>query len=302
MQASTLSQLSEIGARIRDMREIAGLTTAEMAKKTEVPEADYIRYEAGETDLPFTFLHKCALAFGIEITDILEGHNIFRFDLPYIEERAKRHKVRLQLGRDGSVPAKRNSRISIAERTVNYTRYDIYGRHVADTFHLLLFYDAIHRSLESYNLKYAAKHFGVAAPDRTYVEGAEISSAWEKDRENLLKYALDDVRETRALSAILSPSYFYQAQLVPISYQNCIVRGNATRIDALLASEYLKAGHALPAPERGRPFSGALTRALDSGVFENIDHCDVRSLYTSIILSEQWTPGRDSLGVFPRLL
>ncbi len=106
--------------------------------------------------------------------DILEGHNIFRFDLPYIEERAKRHKVRLQLGRDGSVPAKRNSRISIAERTVNYTRYDIYGRHVADTFHLLLFYDAIHRSLESYNLKYAAKHFGVAAPDRTYVEGAEI--------------------------------------------------------------------------------------------------------------------------------
>ena len=96
---------------------------------------------------------------------------------------------------------------------------------MADTFHLLLFYDAIHRSLESYNLKYAAKHFGVAAPDRTYVEGAEISSAWEKDRENLLKYALDDVRETRALSAILSPSYFYQAQLVPISYQNCIVRG-----------------------------------------------------------------------------
>ncbi|MEI3003763.1 MAG: DNA polymerase domain-containing protein [Victivallales bacterium] len=28
----------------------------------------------------------------------------------------------------------------------------------------------------------------------------------------------------------------------------------------------------------------------------------MRSLYPSIILSEQWTPGRDSLGVFPRLL
>ena len=234
--------------------------------------------------------------------DILEGHNIFRFDLPYIEERAKRHKVKLSLGRDGSVPAKRSSRFSIAERTVNYTRFDIYGRHVADTFHLLLFYDAIHRTLESYNLKYAAKHFGVAAPDRTYVDGADISKAWENDRETLLKYALDDVRETRALSAILSPSYFYQTQLLPISYQNCIVRGNATRIDALFAAEYLKAGHALPAPERGRPFSGALTRALDSGVFEHIGHCDVRSLYPSIILSENWTPARDSLGVFPRLL
>ncbi len=234
--------------------------------------------------------------------DILEGHNIFRFDLPYIEERARRHKVKLALGRDGSVPAKRASRFSIAERTVNYTRYDIYGRHVADTFHLLLFYDAIHRTLESYNLKYAAKHFGIAAPDRTYLDGSDISRAWENDRGTLLKYALDDVRETRALSAILSPSYFYQTQLLPISYQNCIVRGNATRIDALFAAEYLKAGHALPSPERGRPFSGALTRALDSGVFEQIDHCDVRSLYPSIILSEQWTPVRDSLGVFPRLL
>ena len=26
-----------------------------------------------QADLPFTFIHKCALAFGIEITDLLEG-------------------------------------------------------------------------------------------------------------------------------------------------------------------------------------------------------------------------------------
>ena len=245
-------------------------------------------------------------AFSAEVAerdpDVLEGHNIFRFDLPYLEARAKRCKVKLRLGRDGSIPAKRNSRFSVAERIINYTRYDIYGRHVSDTCFLLYFYDAVHRNLDSYGLKYAARHFGVAAPERTYIDGAKITDAWTNDRENLLKYALDDVRETRALSAILSPSWFYQTQIVPFGYQNCMVRGNATRIDALFAAEYLKAGHALPAPERGRSFAGALTRAFDAGVFERVDHCDVRSLYPSVILSEGWVPARDSLAVFPQWL
>ncbi len=245
-------------------------------------------------------------AFSAEVAerdpDVLEGHNIFRFDLPYLEARAKRCKAKLRLGRDGSTPAKRNSRFSVAERIINYTRYDIYGRHVSDTCFLLYFYDAVHRNLDSYGLKYAARHFGVAAPERTYIDGAKITDAWTNDRENLLKYALDDVRETRALSAILSPSWFYQTQIVPFGYQNCMVRGNATRIDALFAAEYLKAGHALPAPERGRSFAGALTRAFDAGVFERVDHCDVRSLYPSVILSEGWVPARDSLAVFPQWL
>ena len=34
--------------------------------------------------------------------DVLEGHNIFRFDMPYLEARARKLKVKLDLGRDGS--------------------------------------------------------------------------------------------------------------------------------------------------------------------------------------------------------
>ena len=231
--------------------------------------------------------------------DIIEGHNICRFDLPYIEERAKLHKVKLALGRNGTLLKHRSSRFSVAERQIAYTRYDIYGRHVVDTLHLLQFYDAVNRNLDSFNLKYAAKHFGIASADRTYIAGENITEAWYNEREKLIKYALDDVRETGGLSAILSPSYFYQAQLIPLSYQNCIVRGNATRIDGFLAAEYLVKGHALPAPERGRSFAGALTSAERTGVFENVDHCDVRSLYPSLILAKGLCPVRDTLKVFP---
>ena len=234
--------------------------------------------------------------------DVLEGHNIFRFDLPYLETRAKRHKVPLALGRDGSTFVKRSSRFSAAERSVNYTRYDVYGRHVIDTFVLAIFYDTTHRSLDSYGLKSIARHFGVAAPDRTYVDGSKITACWKNDPDKLLAYALDDVRETRSISAILSPSFFYQSQLIPMKYQDCVVRGNATRIDALFAAEYLTHREALPWPGEARRFEGGLTRAFESGVFENVWHCDIRSLYPSVILADGLRPARDSLNVFRRLL
>ena len=74
MEAVELNnQLLEIAYRIREMREISGFTRDEMAKRTDVSLQEYIDYEAGKADFPFTFIHKCALAFGIGITDLLEG-------------------------------------------------------------------------------------------------------------------------------------------------------------------------------------------------------------------------------------
>ncbi|MBR3396634.1 MAG: AMP-binding protein [Lachnospiraceae bacterium] len=69
------AKLAEIAERIRNMREIIGFSVEKMAELTEVSEEDYRLYESGTVDLPFTFLHKCTLAFGIGMTDILEGHS-----------------------------------------------------------------------------------------------------------------------------------------------------------------------------------------------------------------------------------
>ena len=73
--AVDLTKLQEVAIRIREMREICGFTVEEMAQKTEVTADEYIRYEAGELDFPFSFIHKSALAFGIGITDLLEGRS-----------------------------------------------------------------------------------------------------------------------------------------------------------------------------------------------------------------------------------
>ena len=69
------TQLMDIATRIRGMREILGYSTQKMAEQTEVSEEIYRQYETGTVDLPFTFLHKCSKAFGLEITVLLEGRS-----------------------------------------------------------------------------------------------------------------------------------------------------------------------------------------------------------------------------------
>ena len=70
---TSLTRLSDIATRIREMREIMGWSTSDMAAKTEVSEDLYTAYESGKADIPFTFIHKCSLAFNIELTELLEG-------------------------------------------------------------------------------------------------------------------------------------------------------------------------------------------------------------------------------------
>ena len=73
MTTTPEENVRDIALRIREMRQIMGYSTQEMAIRTQLDEKTYIAYEGGTVDLPFTFIHKCALAFGVELTDLLEG-------------------------------------------------------------------------------------------------------------------------------------------------------------------------------------------------------------------------------------
>ena len=66
-------RIREMAQRIRELREITRFTPEEMAKKTDVSVSEYLACERGESDLNFAFIYRCALAFGVDVTDIIEG-------------------------------------------------------------------------------------------------------------------------------------------------------------------------------------------------------------------------------------
>ena len=91
--------------------------------------------------------------------DVLEGFNIFREDLPLLEKRAKKFKYPFSCGRDGGTFKSRKSRFAVAEKQISFNRYSLFGRHLADLYHLLLFYDAVHRDFDSFELPFLREYF-----------------------------------------------------------------------------------------------------------------------------------------------
>jgi DNA polymerase elongation subunit (family B) len=234
--------------------------------------------------------------------DVIEGHNIFRFDLEYLEARARRHRVRLAWGRDGSELRTRPARLQVAERSIGYRRYEIAGRHVVDTWMLAQLHDVGARDLPSFGLKDIARHLGVTAAGRTYIDASNVARELAESPDRLMAYAGDDALETLGVGAILAPPYFAQAQLLPFDYQSATLRGAAAKIDALLMREYLHAGHAVPTPRPAQPVGGGLTAIWRQGVGGPVLHVDVTSLYPSLMLAERVAPASDDLGVFLALL
>jgi DNA polymerase, archaea type len=234
--------------------------------------------------------------------DVVEGHNVFRFDLEYLEARAGRHRVPLRWGRDGSELRSRPARLQVAERSIGYRRYEIAGRHVLDTWMLAQLHDVGARDLPSFGLKDIARHLGVTATDRTYVDASAIARELAEAPDRLMAYAADDAVETLGIGAILAPPYFTQAQLLPFDYQATTLRGAAAKIDALLVREYLRRGHAIPQPGPVQPVGGGLTAIWQQGVAGPVLHVDVTSLYPSLMLAGTVAPASDDLHVFLALL
>ena len=134
------------------------------------------------------------------------------------------------------------------------------------------------------------------------LSGMELQRAYREGEERFRQRALCAVRETRAISGLLSPSYFIQAQIFPYNYQDVIVRGNATRINALFLREYFRQGHGIPEMPMARGFEGGYTDIFFTGVARDVWHCDIASLYPSVMLQFDCFPATDELQIFRSLL
>lgn len=226
--------------------------------------------------------------------DVIEGHNIYAFDIPYIITRAQKLGIDLKWGRNKGNPGVRTE----GRQQVAY----VHGRHVIDTLVQVQRFD-IAGNLTRYGLKDVIAQLGLEREDREFIAGDAIRNAWEQgDHDRLAKYALDDVRDVDALSKLIMPNEFYQTQMVPMSYQQCAMAGTGRKIDDLMIRAYLCALHSIPAPMRSEPFPGGFVKVLHTGVFRPVVKCDVESLYPSIMLREGITSRNDTLAAFPIML
>ena len=231
--------------------------------------------------------------------DVLEGHNIFGFDLPFLSGRARRCGVALKLGRDGSEMTFGPDRTCpIGGYSRPFTPAFVRGRHVIDTLLAVQRFDVGRGRLERHGLKECAQTLGLSEPDRIVIPGDQITGIWAGDPETVKTYALHDVRETRRLAELICPAEFYLTQMVPDPYQYAATSGTGEKINSILIREYLRRGRAIPKQQPPRGVPGGYTELRRSGVIRNVVKCDVESLYPSLMLSMKIKPASDVLDVF----
>ena len=242
--------------------------------------------------------------------DVLENHNISQFDLPFLEARAAAHGVPLALGRKGG-PAlleRYEERVGYGREDRRRVRYSVAGREIIDTLDAVRRYDFSTRALPSYRLKDVARYFGIAPPERVYLEGAKIFETYRRDPDLVRRYALDDVIEVDGLSRRLMGAPFALAGMAPRRYERLASAGPATGVlEPILVRAYLHAGEALPGPTSGQGngqelIEGGAVFLFAEGVAEHVVKCDVASLYPSIMRAGNIAPTSDRLGVLLSIL
>ena len=66
-------QIQSIAARIKELREISGISAESFASELDVPTDLLLSYESGNTDIPVGFLFKVAHRFKMELSALLRG-------------------------------------------------------------------------------------------------------------------------------------------------------------------------------------------------------------------------------------
>ncbi|HBN84510.1 MAG TPA: transcriptional regulator [Clostridiales bacterium] len=67
------NQIKQIAARLRELRDISGISVEELAKEFNVSVEAYLEYESGNVDIPVGVLYQAANKFKVELTVLLTG-------------------------------------------------------------------------------------------------------------------------------------------------------------------------------------------------------------------------------------
>lgn len=220
--------------------------------------------------------------------DVIVGHNIYGYDLPYLAFVAKKFHLELDLGRDGSPITfnKKGSEYRVDGNTTwTYNKAHIYGRSIIDTMFLAVKYD-IGRNYPSWGLKPIVEYEGLVSPGRTFYDASKIRTNWHDpvEREKIVQYAIDDSDDALNLYELMIPAYFYMNQSLPIPFEEMMQGATGKWMNSIVVRSYLQEGHSIPEADEKIYVHGGISFG-NPGLYKNVMKVDVTSLYPSCILT-----------------
>jgi len=226
-------------------------------------------------------LEKFAQTIKSENPDIILGYNSDKFDFPYLKERAAKLGVKLNVGVDGSQIKFMTGRIKAAS---------IKGRVHVDL------YKIVRRNLQLNSHTIQNVYMELFREEKMDIPGDEIYTCWNaggERLERLFKYSLEDAKAISKIGERMLPVSIELSRLVGQPLFEVARRGTGHLVKWYLIRKSYELNHILP-NEFGkfeRNVVGGYVEEPVPGLHENIFYFDFRSLYPSIIIAKNISPG-----------
>ncbi len=209
-----------------------------------------------------------------EDPDIITGWNVVDFDLKYLQERFRKHKIVFNLGRSESA-----AKFRTESSFIRASRAEIDGRMVLDAMHLLRDFFI---KLDDYKLGTAG--IAILGEGKIDIE-KDIDKVWKEDPSLLVRYNQKDAR--------LVYDIIEKKRLIELSKRMTGITGlQLDRVKAAIASLdslYLRESHkngvvcpSVSGRSRER-VTGGLVQEPNYGIYDCVLLFDFRSLYPSIM-------------------
>ncbi len=242
---------------------------------TKESSSDFVETVPTEKEL----LQKFVLTIKSENPDIIIGYNSDKFDFPYLKERARKWKVKLNLGLDGSPP-----KFLTGHRKAAYIK----GRVHVDLYKIV----RRHLQLDSHTLKRV--YLELFGEDKIDFPADEICNCWNNDEklEKLYKYSLEDTQAISRVSEIMLGLSIELSRLVGQPLFDVTRRGTGYLVEWYLIRKSHEYGYMVPNKFGNylRDVVGGYVEEPVQGLQENIVYFDFRSLYPSIIIAKNISP------------
>lgn len=218
-----------------------------------------------------------------ENPNIILGYNSDNFDFNYINERAKKLGISVDLGTDGS---------SLKFMRRGFTNAALVkGRVHVDLYLVVRRY----LSMDRYTLERV--YWELFGEDKEDIPGNEICDYWDNgglQLDSLFKYSLDDAEAvtkigekmlplTMELTRIVGQPFFDVARMATGQLVEWYLIRKAFEVGELVPNKPSSAEHS---DRRGKRAAGGYVKDPEKGLHENIVYFDFRSLYPSIIISK----------------
>jgi len=219
--------------------------------------------------------------------EVIVGYNCDAFDWPCIKKRASKFKINLLFNGE-NLTFVRRGRESAPK---------IPGMNPVDLYVFVSNILAPYMQSESLDLNTVAAE--LIGEEKIKIGGMKgIDSAWEKNRELLYRYSLQDARLTYLLAMEILPMIYELAKIIGQPISDVARMTPSQVVEWLLVREAFKQGILAPnrpkteeiARRRQFTYEGAFVKEPKKGLCSPIAVCDFRSLYPTIIMAHNISP------------